>query len=282
LLPPDGKPYPVNANANDLIVWRTTFITADAAGLLRDLRQKGYAITSRGKAPLAGRFLARDARRALRGVCPAGTIDCYRGCFRAHPNLCPNPTDELIALRAIVEGTASAVGDEFFRSLVKHLASAMNVGYAFVAEFTEAPRVQTLAYWKPGEFAPNVEWDVRGTPCEDVVKGKLCHYPTGVARRFPEDTPMVEMGIDSYLGVPLLAPNGQHLGHLAVFDTRPMSDEPRKLFTFRIFAARAAAELERLRMDRALRESERRYRDLYEEAPIAYIYEDLESRFVLR
>jgi len=192
----------------------------------------------------------------------------------------PESNDELIALRAIVEGTASAVGDEFFRSLVKHLASAMNVGYAFVAEFTEAPRVQTLAYWKPGEFAPNVEWDVRGTPCEDVVKGKLCHYPTGVARRFPEDTPMVEMGIDSYLGVPLLAPNGQHLGHLAVFDTRPMSDEPRKLFTFRIFAARAAAELERLRMDRALRESERRYRDLYEEAPIAYIYEDLESRFV--
>ncbi len=30
----------------------------------------------------------------------------------------------------------------------------------------------------------------------------------------------------------------------------------------------------------SVRESERRYRDLYDEAPIAYIYEDLESRFV--
>jgi PAS domain S-box-containing protein len=192
----------------------------------------------------------------------------------------PESNDELIALRAIVEGTASVVGDDFFRSLVKHLAAAMNVGYAFVAEFTRAPQVRTLAYWKPDGLAPNVEWDVRGTPCEDVVKGKLCHYPTSVAVRFPEDAPMVDMGIDSYLGVPLLAPDGRHLGHLAVFDTRPMPDEPRKLFTFRIFAARAAGELERLRMDRALRESERRYRDLYEEAPIAYIYEDLESRFV--
>ena len=192
----------------------------------------------------------------------------------------PESNDELVALRAIVEGTASVVGDEFFRSLVKHLAIAMNVGYAFVAEFTEPPVIRTLAYWQPAGFVPNLEWDVRGTPCEDVVKGKLCHYPMGVASRFPEDTALVEWGIESYLGVPLTAPDGRHLGHLAVFDAKPMPDEPRKLFTFRIFAARAAAELERLRMDRELRESERRYRDLYEEAPIAYIYEDLESRFV--
>src|SRR5690349_23832474 len=190
--------------------------------------------------------------------------------------------DELMALRAIVEGTAGEVGNEFFNSLVKHLAAAMNVGYAFVAEFVlgEPHRVRTIAYWRPGGYAPEVEWDVRGTPCQDVVEGKLCHYPTGVAINFPQDKPLATMGIESYLGVPLLAPDGRHLGHLAVFDTNPMPNEPRRLFTFRTFAARAAAELERLRMERELRESERRYRDLYEEAPIAYIYEDLESRFV--
>jgi PAS domain S-box-containing protein len=38
--------------------------------------------------------------------------------------------------------------------------------------------------------------------------------------------------------------------------------------------------LQRLRAEQLLRESERRYRDLYEEAPIAYIYENLDSRFV--
>src|SRR5207253_1996219 len=44
--------------------------------------------------------------------------------------------------------------------------------------------------------------------------------------------------------------------------------------------ARATAELLRLRAERMLGESERRFRDLYEEAPIAYIYEELNSRFV--
>ena len=49
----------------------------------------------------------------------------------------------------------------------------------------------------------------------------------GVRRRFPSDAALVELGIESYRGVPLVAPNGEHLGHLAVFDTRPMPEEPR-------------------------------------------------------
>jgi hypothetical protein len=55
--------------------------------------------------------------------------------------------DEIAALRAIVEGTAQSVGSSFLQSLVRHLASALGVGYAFVAEFAGSPtRVRTLAY----------------------------------------------------------------------------------------------------------------------------------------
>ncbi|HVT79968.1 MAG TPA: sigma 54-interacting transcriptional regulator, partial [Phycisphaerae bacterium] len=135
-------------------------------------------------------------------------------------------------------------------------------------------------YWTPEGFHPTVEWDLAGTPCEDVVKGALCHYPTGVATRFPNDKPLVAMGIESYLGVPLKARDGQHLGHLAVFDPRPLPREPQKLQIFQIFAARAAAELERLRYEKALAESEIQFRDLYEEAPIAYVHEATDSRFI--
>ena len=71
--------------------------------------------------------------------------------------------------------------------------------------------------------------------------------------------------------MPLLDGEGKVLGHLAVFDERPMPAEPRRLFIFRIFATRAAVELERLRVEQRLVESERRYRDLYEEAPNAYV-----------
>jgi PAS domain S-box-containing protein len=188
--------------------------------------------------------------------------------------------DDLQVLRAIAEGTAGAVGEEFFQSLVRHMAASLGVRYALVAEFAGENRARTLAYWFRDGIAPNVEWDLRGTPCEDVVRGELCHHPTGVKDKFPADKPMVEWGIESYLGVPLVHRDGSHLGHLAVFDERPMPPEPRQLAIFRIFAARATAELERLRAERHLRESEQRFRDLFEEAPIAYVHEDLQSRFL--
>src|SRR5215470_13610954 len=199
-----------------------------------------------------------------------------------HSDSRPNQdlSDELSALRAIVEGTARHTGQEFFQSLVRHLAAAVGTRYAFTAEFAGGTRARTLAYWFRDRIIDNIEWDVIGTPCQDVVRGNLCHYPTGVSERFPDDRPMVEWGIESYLGVPLCDARGRHLGHLAVFDERPMPAEPRKLFTFRIFAARAAAEFERLQFEKQLLESEEQYRDLFEEAPIGYIKQDLESRFL--
>jgi formate hydrogenlyase transcriptional activator len=193
----------------------------------------------------------------------------------------PVTSDDIPALRAIVEGTAQNTGEEFFQNLVRHLAEAIDAHFAFVAEFAEVnTRVRTLAYWARDHLHDNQEWELAGTPCEEVVKGSLCHYPNGVKDQFTRDRPLAEMGIESYLGVPLIDPTGNHLGHLAVFDERPMPSEPRKLLIFRLFAARAAAELARLRLTRTLAESEQRYRDLYDEAPIAYVHEDLESRFI--
>jgi PAS domain S-box-containing protein len=189
--------------------------------------------------------------------------------------------DELAALRAIVEGTAQSIGDAFFQSLVRQLASAMGVSYAFVAEFDRATmRARTLAYWGKVRIQDNIEFDLAGTPCEDVIRSGLCHHPRGVREKFPRDQGLIDLEIESYLGVPLLDVEGQVLGHLAVFNERPLPAEPRRLSIFRIFATRAAVELERLRVEQRLLESERRYRDLYEEAPNAYVAIGVDRRLL--
>ena len=190
-------------------------------------------------------------------------------------------SDELVVLRRLVESTAASTGEAFFQSLVRNLAGALGSTYALIAEFADAPtRVRTLAFWGRGALVDNVEYDLAGTPCEDVVRGTTCHHPSGVRERFPDDTALVDMGVDSYLGVPLAGRDGLVLGHLAIFDTAAMPDDLRRLRILQFFAARAVAELERLRAERLLRASEERFRDLYDEAPIAYVYEDTESRFV--
>jgi formate hydrogenlyase transcriptional activator len=185
-------------------------------------------------------------------------------------------------LRSIVEGTATEIGDEFFRSLVRHLSTALNVQCSFVAEFTEEnTRVRSLAIWNKGDFMDNLEWDLAGTPCEIVLTGKLCHYPNDIPRLFPRDKGLIDMGVVSYLGVPLTNIFGQILGHLVVVDNKPMPEEPRNLSIFHIFASRVRAELERKWAEKALRESEQRLASILSSAMDAIVTIDENERITL-
>ena len=192
------------------------------------------------------------------------------------------------ALREIVEGVESETGDRFFYSLVKHLASALGCEYAFVSELLgDRLRFRTHAVWGRGKFIENFETPLAGTPCEAVLNGKSSHHPERICQLFPADAGLERWGVESYCGVPLLDSAGTVVGHLAILSERPMLDGPRGLAIMRIFAARARAELERLRTEDALRrvnealvQSEERFRDLFDEAPIAYVHEGLDSRFI--
>ncbi len=189
--------------------------------------------------------------------------------------------DDLNILRAIVEGTAGSTGEEYFQALVHHLASALSVPFAAISEFAGVKtRVRTLAFWARGEIQDNFEYDLPGTPCEDVMRGRLCHHSAGVKDRFPQAKPLVRLGVESYLGTPLHDSEGNVLGLLAVFDKRPMPGRPRHLYILRIFAASVAAALERLRAEQRLSASERRYRDLYEQAPVGYLSVDVDGRIL--
>ncbi len=163
------------------------------------------------------------------------------------------------------------------------MARAVDTRWAFIAQFASPEnhtKARTIAFSDRDRIAENFEWTLAGTPCEDVVHGNLCHHASGVRQKFPDDPYPREWGIESFLGVPLCDSEGTILGHVAAFDDRPMPEEPRKLLTFRIFAKQAAGELARLHLEQQLRESKERLRDLYEEAPIAYVTEDMESRFI--
>ncbi len=184
-------------------------------------------------------------------------------------------------LRAIIEGVEAETGDRFFPSLVRSLAQALGVQYAFVSELNaDHRRFHTLAVWGRGASHPNFDIPVAGTPCEDVVNGRMAHYPERLQARFPDDKGLADWKAESYCGVPLIDSAGAVVGHLAIIHDEPMPDASRPLSIMRIFAARARAEIERLRAEQALGESEERFRDLFDEAPIAYVHEALDTRFL--
>src|SRR5271166_5619324 len=183
---------------------------------------------------------------------------------------------DIALLRSIVDGTSHSTGDHFLRQLVRRVAQTIGVHNAFVSELLPGERIRTLAFWSNGKFVENIEYAFPGTPCEEVIHSSSCHIPSGVHKKYAPREP----GVESYIGVALRSQSGKVLGHLCGFDEAPMPSDPRRLYIFQIFASRAGAELERLSIERELRISEDRFRDLFDEAPIAYVHEGLDSHFI--
>jgi len=153
-----------------------------------------------------------------------------------------------LAFREVVEGTAAATGEGFFRSLVQHLAAALGIRYVFVGRLADSESVDTIAVWAADAHAEDFSYALAGTPCETVVGKTLCVYPAGVAAAFPDDELLAEMAVESYIGMPLFSSAGEPLGLLVVMDDRPMEETAVGESILKIFASRAAAELERLRV----------------------------------
>lgn len=177
-------------------------------------------------------------------------------------HLSPRQVQELIY--HLASGLAAETGEDFLFSLLGHLSRALGADFALVGELLpdEEGRVGTLAVLADGKKTANFVYDLRGTPCEQVIGQDACVFPRDVRKLFPEDHMLVDMGIEGYAGRPLIDSQGNPLGLLVVLFCRPV---PNPLLTeqlLRVFAVRASSELERLRHEASLRASERRFRQL--------------------
>ncbi len=186
--------------------------------------------------------------------------------------------DEDRLLRVLVEAVEAETGESFYRSLVRSLAEALEVQYAFVSELTHGgSHFRTLALWERGDFAPNVEVPLDGTPCEAVLRGQIAFHPDHLQERFPRDLVLVDWKAVSYGGVPMLDSSGVVVGHLAFVHDEPLADETRALSVMRIFAKRAVTEIERQRALDAVRASEQRVARILEGASDAILSFDAEG-----
>ncbi|HAL56241.1 MAG TPA: hypothetical protein DCP63_07155, partial [Bacteroidetes bacterium] len=154
-------------------------------------------------------------------------------------------------VRAIQRGTATAAGEEFFRSLVLELSKSLQTRYAFVGRIRarDGSKVQTIAFSDRGSIVGNIEYELQGSASRAAIDQGFKFHPKDVRRACPDDQVVQRLQAESFLGVPLFSSKGHVLGILAVLDDRPMAGSSISTSFLKIFAARAGAELERLRSE---------------------------------
>ncbi|HET7540540.1 MAG TPA: sigma 54-interacting transcriptional regulator [Polyangiaceae bacterium] len=191
--------------------------------------------------------------------------------------------DELSVLRSIARGTASETGEDFFTALVANLMGTMGTMGAWVAAYSETDRTLRALSMKLGDqWLYDFLYPIDGTPCQVVIQERrVVHIPDRIIELYRNDPRLRQHGAVSYMGVPLLGTDGSIIGQLAVLDDKPMPADPRVTAIFEIFAHRAAAELRRVRAERAIREREAQLSRLLESAMDAIVVLDDGLRVVL-
>ncbi len=180
-------------------------------------------------------------------------------------------------------------GQQFFDATVIKLYRILNADYTFIGELTKNKKaIQTISLCIDGDIAPNFTYDLLDTPCEKVVGQCVCSYAKNVAKLFPKDTLLSQMGVEGYVAVPLFNKKNNPTGILVALYRTPVENISYAESFLQLVATRASVEMERTQMEKELRLSENRFRDISlsmadwiwetdEETKFTYISQSIES-----
>ena len=170
-------------------------------------------------------------------------------------------------LRGFSETLSGVVGEAYFSRLTQFLAERLDTEFALVGELVDegCVKVRTLALFADGEVRESAIYDLADTPCEHVITDKSIYvHESRVQPDFPKDTMLQDMGVEGYVGAPLIGSEGNVLGLLAVLTREPVAEPDVISNLFGVIAWRTSAEIERLRSDTAVRTGQERFRDFAE------------------
>ena len=193
------------------------------------------------------------------------------------------------ALRRAALAVSSAGGEQVFEELVRSLATILEVQAVLIAVFVDRDRsrMRTLAACLDGRILEPFEYELARTPCKGVIGREFRFTPSGVHSEFAPGTMFSALGFDSYAAYTLNDASGTQLGLIAAMDRRPMQKPELTEAMLKIFAVRAAAEIERgcieeerKRADQAVRTSEEQYRAIFNASVDALVLWNSEVRRV--
>ncbi len=104
--------------------------------------------------------------------------------------------------------------------------------------------MRTVCFASEGKIVDNMVYGLSDTPCARVMDNHTCVYPKKVADEFPRDEMLQTMGIEAYVGAPVMAADGKPLGIITGLSKKPIENVSLALAVIEHFRKRVAFQLE--------------------------------------
>ncbi|RXZ34022.1 EAL domain-containing protein [Oxalobacteraceae bacterium CAVE-383] len=162
----------------------------------------------------------------------------------------------LVAMMSVAASGAASNTVEFFRQLALTMADALGAQAAFVGRvLPDQPfTMRAVAATLNGALLENFDYSIEGPCCETLLRDHELEIHDDFELVHPKSALLALLDVKAFAGRLLLNSAGDMIGILFVAFTKPIRQSDFMLSTMRIFAARAAAELERRDADARIRE----------------------------
>ncbi len=159
------------------------------------------------------------------------------------------------AIRLIAAGVSGSTGARFFQQLVTQLAILFDASSAYVGILDPAApdSIKTLALYQDGATDGEQHYVMDDMPCAQVVGQRTRIFTSELHTEFPNAQLLQALHAESYIGTPLFDTGGRALGLIAVINSAPQPESAMLIDILEIFAARAAAEIQRLQAEERMR-----------------------------
>ncbi|RUO38490.1 histidine kinase [Aliidiomarina shirensis] len=158
----------------------------------------------------------------------------------------PNESVTNSVFQALADVFTVSEQEGFFDILTQRLAEILAVEHVLIARVDEVQHIAIArSFYSLGEHRHDVHYSLAGTPCETINERAPCIYVAGVAEKFPSDKMLVDLGIESYLGFPIIDRNGEKLGLIAIMANKPLDNADLCREVLRIAGAQVGSELQR-------------------------------------
>ncbi|MCW3117906.1 MAG: signal transduction histidine kinase with CheB and CheR [Chitinophagaceae bacterium] len=170
-----------------------------------------------------------------------------------------NVAEENFLLEFAEDFSQYKTDEEFYGSLVTYLANKTRMDYTLIGTITRKENdlftIKTMAFSDHGRLVDNIEYPLFESPCEEVIKDRVCCYPKECRITFPRNQTLTRFNIEGYVGYPLSDHTGKSIGIVAVMHEKEIPNPEYISALLKIVAKRTEFEMERTQFSKTLKEN---------------------------
>lgn len=147
----------------------------------------------------------------------------------------------------ILKELKSTNGNVFFDQIIGHFHDISGADFTYIGSVDHIKNTVTTITGLAGrDKMENFSYSLKDTPCNVVKYNETCFYPANVCQFYPDDKLLIDMGIEAYVGTPLIDSESNVIGIIVALFKFKENHVQHIAELFDLFSGRIAVELEKI------------------------------------